>query len=197
MRAEGLRHALVILIAGCGLGVGSAAAADSGEEPDGPEAGADAVREPGPDGPEAQEPRKARQRRNLLPDEWWAHAREVLFEGLELSEEQTRQINAIIERQIDARERALKFQSELQAARLQADKERSATLQGKLTANRAQIKRPYDRVEEIRALLREEQRPSFDMNRARLVAEGQQPRMKRRRKKRGAGAARTPLNAAS
>jgi len=195
MRAEGLRHALVILIAGCGLGlgVGSAAAADSGEEPDAPEAGADAVREPGPDGPEAQEPRKARQRKNLSPDEWWAHAREVLFEGLELSEEQTRQINAIIERQIDARERALKFESELQAARLQADKERSATLQGKLTANRAQIKRPYDRVEEIRALLGEEQRPSFDMNRARLVAEGQQPRMKRRKKKRGAGAARTPL----
>jgi hypothetical protein len=184
MRAEGLRHALVILVAGCslGLGVGCDPAADSGEEPDAPKAGADAVREQGPDGPEAPEPRKARQSRNLPPDEWWAHAREVLFEDLEFSEEQTRQIDAIIERQIDARERAVKFQSELQAAQLQGDKERSAVLQGKLSANRAQIKRPWDRVEAIRALLREEQRPSFDMNRARLVAEGQQPRKKRRNK---------------
>jgi len=191
MRAGGPRHALVILFAGCGLGlgVGSAPATDSGAEPDAPEAGADAAREPGPDGPETPDPREARQRRELPPDEWWAHAREVLFEDLELSEEQTRQVDAIIESQINTRERALKFQSELRVAREQADEKRVAALQAKLRVNLALIKRPNQSIEEMRSILQKEQRPSFDMNRARLVAEGQQPRKKRRRRRSGAGAA--------
>jgi hypothetical protein len=192
MRGERLRHTLVILIAGCSLGVGFALAADSGAERDAPEVGADSVREPGADGPAAPEPRKARQRKNLPPDEWWAHAREVLLEGLELSEEQTRQIDAIIQSQIDALARALEFQSELRVARQQDDKERGASLRAKLNANRVQIKRPDQRIDEIRALLREEQRPSFDMNRARLLAEAQQPRKNRRKQKPAAGAAPAP-----
>jgi Spy/CpxP family protein refolding chaperone len=189
MRAEGLRHALVILIAGCGLGVGSAPAADSGVDPDAPQAGADAVREPGPDGPEVPGSPRARQPRNLPPDEWWAHAREVLVEDLELSEEQTHQIDAIIKSQNDALRRSQELRSELRVAQQQADKERSAALQAKLRANREEIKRPQERIEEMRAILREEQRPGFDMNRARLVAEGQQQREKRRGRRPGAGAA--------
>jgi len=193
MRTELLRHTLVIVITGCSFGLGSALAAEADAERDAPEVGADAVREPGADGPAAPEPRKARQTKNLPPDEWWSHAREVLLEGLELGEEQTRQIDAIIQSQIDARARALEFQSELQVARQQGDKERAASLRAKLSANRAQIKRPDQRIDEIRALLREEQRPSFDMNRARLLAEAQQPRKNRRQRRPAAGAAQAPL----
>jgi len=188
MRTEGLRQAFVILIAGCGLGVGSASAADSGAEPDALEAGAEAVREPAPDRPAAPRPRRARQSRTLPPDEWWAHAREVLVEDLELSEEQTRQIDAIIERQIDALRRSQELRSELRIAGTQADKGRVDSLQARLRANREEIKRPQERIEEILAILREEQRPSFEMNRARLVAEGQQPQKKQDRRRPGASA---------
>jgi hypothetical protein len=182
MRTERLRHALVILIAGCGFGLGSAPAAGSDAEPDAPETGAAAVREPAPDGPEAPVPPKARQRKNLPPDEWWAHAREVLLADLELSDEQTRQVDAIVERQSAARKRAVELKSELRVAQQQDDKERAATLQARLVENRKLIRRPHQRIEEIRELLREEQRPAFDMNRARLIAEGQQRGKKRRPK---------------
>jgi hypothetical protein len=183
MRADVLRHALLILIAGCGLGVGSSPAADAGGEPDAAEAGADAVREPGT---EAPEPRAARRRGNPTADEWWAHARGILLEGLELSEEQTQQIDAVIERQLGALGRARTLQADLQVAREQANQERIADLRAKLRANRAQIKRPHQRIEEIRAFVPEEQRPSFDMNRARLSAESQQSRKRPRRRKPGA-----------
>ncbi len=43
-------------------------------------------------------------------------------------------------------------------------------------------------MEKMRALLSEEQRPTFDGNRARLVAEDQQPEKKRRRRRPRAGA---------
>jgi hypothetical protein len=43
-------------------------------------------------------------------------------------------------------------------------------------------------MEEMRALLTEEQRPIFDMNRARLAAESQQSQKGRRKKRSRAGA---------
>jgi hypothetical protein len=43
-------------------------------------------------------------------------------------------------------------------------------------------------MEEMRALLSEEQRPIFDMNRARLAAEGKEPRERRRQRRPQAGA---------
>jgi hypothetical protein len=44
----------------------------------------------------------------------------------------------------------------------------------------AQLKSPHETIEDMRALLSKEQHPTFDMNRAHLVAEGQQPKKKRR-----------------
>jgi hypothetical protein len=188
MCTEGLRQAFAILIAGCGLGFSAASAADSGAEPDVPDAGAKVVREPAPDRPAAPRPGKASESTKLSPEEWWVHAREVLVEDLELSEEQTRQIDAVIERQLGAIRRSTELRSEMRIAREQADKKRADSLKSMLRANREEIKRPQERVEEMRAILREEQRSGFDMNRARLVAEGQQPQKKQDRRKPGASA---------
>jgi hypothetical protein len=188
MCTEGLRQAFAILIAGCGLGISAASAADSGAEPDVPDAGAKAVPEPAPDRPAAPRPGEASESAKLSPQEWWAHAREVLVEDLELSEEQTRQIDAVIERQLGALQRSPELRSEIRIAREQADKKRADSLQSMLRANREEIKRPQERIEEMRAILREEQRPGFDMNRARLVAEGQRPQKKQDRRKPGASA---------
>jgi hypothetical protein len=188
MCTEGLRRAFAILIAGCGLGISAASAADSGAEPDVPDAGAKAVPEPAPDRPAAPRPGEASESAEHSPEEWWAHAREVLFEDLELSEEQTRQIDAVIERQLGALQRSPELRSEIRIAREQADKKRADSLQSMLRANREEIKRPQERIEEMRAILREEQRPGFDMNRARLVAEGQRPQKKQDRRKPGASA---------
>lgn len=184
MCTEGLRQAFAILIAGCGLGISAASAADSGAEPDVPDAGAKAVPEPASDRPAAPRPGAASESTKLSPEEWWAHAREVLVEDLELSEEQTRQIDAVIERQLGAIQRSPELRSEIRIAREQADKKRAGSLQSMLRANREEIKRPQERIEEMRAILREEQRPGFDMNRARLVAEGQQEQKKKQDRRR-------------
>ena len=188
MCTERLRQAFAILIAGCGLGIGAASAADSGAEPDVPDAGAKAVPEPAPDRPAAPRPGEASESTKLSPEEWWAHAREVLVEDLELSEEQTRQIDAVMERQLGALQRGPELRTEIRIAREQADKKRASSLQSMLSANREEIKRPQERIEEMRAILREEQRPGFDMNRARLVAEGQRAQKEHNRRKPGANA---------
>jgi hypothetical protein len=113
----------------------------------------------------------------------------VLVEDLDLSEEQTRQIDAVIERQLGALQRSPELREEIRIAREQADKKRASSLQSMHRANREEIKRPQERIEEMRAILREEQRPGFDMNRARLVAEGQQQQKKmQNRRKPGASA---------
>jgi len=189
MCTKGLRQAFAILIAGCGLGISAASAADSGAEPDVPDAGAKVVAEPAPDRPAAPRPGEARESANLSPQEWWVHAREMLVEDLDLSEEQTRQIDAVIERQLGALQRSPELREEIRIAREQADKKRASSLQSMHRANREEIKRPQERIEEIRAILREDQRPGFDMNRARLVAEGQQQQKKmQNRRKPGASA---------
>jgi hypothetical protein len=108
----------------------------------------------------------------------------VLLADLELSEYQAGQVDALIERQIAVRGRARELEAEIRDARQRGDTQRSAALQAEIRSNRAQIKNPYARIEEMRARLAEEQRPTFDMNRARLVAEGQEARKVHRGQKR-------------
>jgi hypothetical protein len=209
MRARGLRGTALLLIAGAGFGfviagaglgflisgaglglaAGFAQPEGAAVEPQASDAGGSGRREAMPK-PRAKRPAERGQRGDPQRDEWWVHAREVLFRDLELSAEQARGVDAIIERQLAARKRARELETELQAARRQGDAERTATLRAELRANRAQIKGPHARIEEMRALLSEEQRPTFDINRARLVAEGQQsrkPRQEQRARRPGAG----------
>ena len=178
MRARGLcGAAALLLIAASGIGpTGSPAHAEgAAQELD---AGGSGERKPPPQGPGSSS-RQSRMQHEGQPEEWWIHAREVLFEDLELSAEQTRGVDGILEGQRAARRRAQELQAELEAARERGDGERVAILRQELRANRSKLRNPYARIEQIRALLSPEQRPTFDMNRARLVAEGQQSRKAR------------------
>ena len=157
MRAEGLRSAVAILIAstGVGLAVGSANAETAApaelEAPDSADSG---LRDSTPTAPGVEELREQRVSGHQRREEWWTHAHEVLFSDIQLSAEQSRAVDEIIE------------------ARL---------AQQKGVANNTRLKSPHETIEDLRALLSKEQHPTFDMNRAHLVAEGQQPKKKRRK----------------
>jgi hypothetical protein len=179
MRARGLRGAALILIAGCGFGLagGSARAEGAAVELD---AGASAEREPTPNAAGARA-RRDRGQPGERQEEWWMHAREVLLRDIQLSAEQARGVEAIIEGQRGERKRAEELRAELEAARKLDDDEQLAALRTQLRASRAKLRGPHARIEEMRALLSDEQRPTFDMNRARLAFEGQQSRQTRQR----------------
>jgi hypothetical protein len=191
VRAVGLRSAVAILIAitGVSLAVGSANAETAElaerEAPDSADSGA---REPTPAAEKAEQRRERRERRSQQGEEQLAHARVVLFDGIELSAEQSRGADAIVEAELKYGRRAEELVAELEAAQRQRDKERIRAIEVEKRSLRAQRKGPDVTMEEMRALLTEEQRPTFDMNRARLAAESQQPekgpRKKGRRKNR-------------
>ena len=190
MRAVGLRSAVAILIAGTGVGlaVGSAnaetAAVAELEAPDTADSG---VRDATPTAQRVEQRREQRELRSQRWEKRLAHARAVLFDGIELSAEQSRGVDAIIEAQLEYGRRSGELRAELGTAQQQGDTERIRAIRAESRPLRKQRKGPDESMEEMRALLSEEQRPIFDMNRARLAAEVQQPR-KERRKRRRSGA---------
>jgi hypothetical protein len=190
--AVGLRSAVAILIAstGIGLAVGSAnaetAAVAELEAPDSADSG---VRDATPTAQRAERRRDRREPQYQRREKWWTNAHEVLFSGIELSAEQLRGVNEIIEAQLEVGRRSEELRAESKAAEQQADKERITAIRAESRALRARRQGPHECIEEMRALLSEEQHPAFDMNRARLAAEGQQPRTpKERRQRRRSGA---------
>jgi hypothetical protein len=185
--AEGLRGVVAILIAGTGVGlaVGSANA-ETVAELEAPDSADSGLRDSTPTAPGVEELREQRVPGHQRREEWWTHARAVLFGDIQLSAEQARGVDAIIATQLDARRRSGELRAELRAAQQQADTKRSAAIRAENRAIRARLKGTHECLEEMRALLSEEQRPTFDRNRARLAAEGQQPQKKRRQSKRGA-----------
>jgi hypothetical protein len=190
VRAEGLRGAVAILIAGTGVGlaVGSANAETAApaelEAPDSADSG---LRDATPTAQRAEQSRERRELQTQRREEWWTHARAVLFGDIQLSAEQARGVDAIIATQLEDRRRSGELRAELAAAQQQADTKRISAIRAENRAIRARLKGTHECLEEMRALLSEEQRPTFDRNRARLAAEGQQPQKKRRQRKRGAG----------
>jgi hypothetical protein len=185
VRAVGLRSAVAILIAitGVSLAVGSAnaetAALAEREAPDSADSG---VRDATPTAGRAEKRRERRELRSQRGEERLAHARVVLFDGIELSAEQSRGVDAIIEAELNYGRRTEELPAELRAARRQGDKERIRAIESERQSLLAQRKGPDGTMEEMRALLTEEQRPTFDMNRARLAAESQ-PAQKGQRKR--------------
>jgi len=183
VRAVGLRSAVAILIAGTGvsLAVGSAnaetAALAEREAPDTADSG---VRDATPTARRAEQRRERRELRSQRGEERLAHARVVLFDGIELSAEQSRGVDAIIEAELKHGRRIEELRAELEAAQRQGDTELIRAIRAERGSLRADRKGPNKSMEEMRALLSEEQRPIFDMNRARLAAEDQQPREGRR-----------------
>jgi hypothetical protein len=112
----------------------------------------------------------------------------VLFDGIELSAEQSRGVDAIIEAELKRGARIGELRAELVAARRQGDGERIRAIRAEHSSIRAKHKGPDECMEEMRALLTEEQRPNFDMNRARLAAESQQSQKGRQKRRSRAGA---------
>jgi len=110
---------------------------------------------------------------------WWNKVREELFAGIDLSADQARGLDAIIDEQLAKRAQLQQRDAEYQAARKLRDPERIEAAGSAAAAISAQIKEPHEVYEAMRALLSEEQRPTFDMNRARRIAKGQ-PRPKKR-----------------
>jgi hypothetical protein len=112
----------------------------------------------------------------------------VLFDGIELSAEQSRGVDAIIEaelKHLKHRGRRLgELRAEFEAVQEQGDTERIRAIRRERRELRERLKGPDKCMEEMRALLSEEQRPIFDMNRARLAAEGQDQEPQKRRRQR-------------
>jgi hypothetical protein len=113
----------------------------------------------------------------------------VLFDGIELSAEQSRGMEAIVEGELKQGRLIEELRAELDAARRQGDTERISAIRAERHSLLVQRKGPNESMEELRALLTEEQRPTFDMNRARLRAESQQAQKAQKgRRKKGPGA---------
>ena len=151
------------------------------EAPDSADSG---VRDATPTAGRAEQRRLRRERRELRSQrgkEQLAHARVVLFDGIELSAEQSRGVDAIVEARRQYVRRAEELTVELKAARRQGDSERIRAIGPERKSLLEQRKGPDESMEEMRALLTEEQRPTFDMNRARLAAESQQAQGERNR----------------
>jgi hypothetical protein len=184
VRAVGLRSAVAILIAvtGVSLAVGSAnaetAALAEREAPDSADSG---VRDATPAAGRAEQRRERRELRSQRGEERLAHARVVLFDGIELSAEQSRGMDAIVEAELKYGRSTEELRAELDAARRQGDTERIRAIRAERSSLLEQRKGPNETIEEMRALLTEEQRPTFDMNRARLVAGSQQAQKGRRK----------------
>jgi hypothetical protein len=105
--------------------------------------------------------------------DWWTHARELLFTGIDLSAAQAHAVDAIIEAQLDTRKRVQQLDAQFTAARKTHDAKRIKAAREEFRTAQKQLKKPHEIYEEMRAVLAEEQRPAFDMNRARHVAEMQ------------------------
>jgi hypothetical protein len=182
----GLRSAVAIAIAGSGIGlaVGTANAETAAPaELEAQDAADSGARDARPTAQTAEQRQEERERQNQQRAEWWAHAREVLFDDIELSEEQAGEVDAIIEAQLEDARRSGELRAELAAARKRGDAQRIRAIRAENREVRVRRKGPHESIEKMRALLSEEQHPIFDLNRARLAAEGQEPQQRRRQRR--------------
>ena len=117
--------------------------------------------------------------RAMKREVWWTHAREVLFRDIQLSPEQASQVDAIIASQREGLVQLDGIRTELAAAEKAGDAKRVGELRAEMRRGRAKLKSPRACIDEMRELLSDAERPTFDMNRAHLVAERQQSRQAR------------------
>lgn len=180
MRVMGVVYVVAILIAISWVGpLAGSAHAEQSAVPAAPEAMGTAPKQGMPRARSRQSPaERAKQR-----EAWWTHAREVLFRDIQLSPEQVRGVDAIVERQEKGQQQLDEVRTEIQAAQKARDSKRVGELRAQLRQGRAKLKSPQARIDEMRALMSDAQRPTFDLNRAHLVAERQQSRQARQRKR--------------
>ncbi len=191
MGAEGLRGAIAILIAstGIGLAVGSANAETTAvAELEASDTADFGVHDTLSAAQRAELIREKRELQLQRQAKALANARVVLFEGIDLSAEQSRGVDAIIEAEREYGRRTGELRFQLATAQKQGDAERARAIRQESGPLRARRKGPDECMEEMRAFLSEEQRTIFDMNRARLAAEKQQSQKGRHKRRRQAGA---------
>lgn len=97
------------------------------------------------------------------PDQFWEELTSEAFAGIELSETQQVQIEAILLEATEDRGRYNEIQSRLKLAREEGDFEFAMKLSEELKSARNSL-RPNVRVGKMRDLLNEDQRPVFDRN---------------------------------
>ncbi len=176
LRAVGLCNAIAILVLGgaVGLTTDPSYAEMAEAEPEAAEPAAARAREAAKQRSRLR-PLERRQLRLQKKKDWWAHARRVLFRSIELSEEQGRLVDALIEEQLLARADFLAGDAKLKTFRRRGKRDDIDAVLADLREVKVRLRERHEIFEDMRALLREEQRPRFDMNRAHLVAEDQDP----------------------
>lgn len=100
----------------------------------------------------------------------WGKVRESLFADIDLSAEQSVEIDAIVEAEWRGRARFQELAEEIDADQKQPQEERDGALLAEARALKRERRERHEMLDEMRALLTEEQRPAFDMNRAHLLA---------------------------
>lgn len=171
--------AVLALSAGIGLALSGPSVQAANQESEELGTQPSAVQEAADENPAARrllEIRDERQRRLLA---WWDYTREALLASIELSPEQARHVDALIEVQLETRTQLEDLDTEIRIALEKGDRELSRKLREQRRDLATHVKERHELMEEVRAVLTVDQHPVFDMNRARLVAEGQKSRKPR------------------
>jgi hypothetical protein len=105
-----------------------------------------------------------------LQQQRWSRVRESLFADIDLSAEQSAEIDAIVEAEWRGRARFQELVEEIKGEQKQPQEERDEALLAEVRALKRERRERHEMLDEMRALLTEEQRPAFDMNRAHLLA---------------------------
>lgn len=125
-------------------------------------------------------------------EKWWQTAQTTLFQGVDLTPDQDKQVTAIIKAQMKSRTEYSKYDIQLAAARAANDLIRARELRKSVQDARKQVRSLHEVLDSIRLVLTEKQQAVFDVNRAKLIAEGQsvrRTRIENRKKKENSGAA--------
>ncbi|MFP6640714.1 MAG: hypothetical protein VCC04_10765, partial [Myxococcota bacterium] len=111
--------------------------------------------------------------------QWWVKSREVLFSGIELNAEQSKKVDEIIATQIENRTLFTRLDTQLSAATASRNAARAKQLREEVRVARENLQSVHQLFDEMNELLDGDQKKIFDVNRAKLVSEGQGIRRKR------------------
>ena len=116
-------------------------------------------------------------------DRWWRESQEVLLQGLEVTPDQNQKITAIIIAQKKKRTEYSKLDVQLARARAANDMILTRQLRAEVREAKEKIGSMHEVLESIRGVLTQKQKATFDINRAKLIAEGQSIRDAREKKR--------------
>ena len=118
-------------------------------------------------------------------DRWWRESRKILLQGLKLTPDQNQKITAIITVQKRRRTEYSKLDVQLAVARSANDLISAQQLRTQVREAKGKIESLHEVLDSLRGVLTEKQRVTFDVNRAKLIAESQSIRQARKKKRAG------------